>query len=153
MKNKILLIVLGIVLVVNILNIVSAVSITNVISSPAEIIPGQIADVSIEVENIFDYDVKNIRLKLDLTESPFAPYQSSSEKFLDELNDGDEEDFNFKLIVLPDTQSGIYKIPIQIMYSDNNGTNITKNEVISLIVNSKPELKISIEDSVIIKGD
>jgi len=152
MKTKIMPIILGIVLIVNLLSIVSAVSITNVMSTPDEIAPGQIADVSIEVENIFDYDVTNIRLKLDLTASPFAPYQSSSEKFLDELDDGDEDEFKFRLIVLPDTASGIYKIPTQITYTDVNGTNVSKSDTISLIVNSKPELKISLEDSITIKG-
>jgi hypothetical protein len=153
MKNKILTTILGIFLIINMLNIISAVSITNVLSNPSEIIPGQIADVSIEIENVFDYDVTNLKVSLDLSNTPFAPYQSSSEIFLEELDKGDEEDFDFKLIVLPDTSSGIYKIPIQISYKNNASENVTKNQIISLIVNSKPELKVSLEDSVtIIKG-
>lgn len=153
MKNKILTSILGILLIVSVLNLISAVSVVNVISNPSEIIPGQIADVSVEIENVFEYDVSNLRVSLDLTNTPFAPYQSSSEIFLDELKDGDEEDFDFQLIVLPDTSSGIYKIPIQINYKNNASENITKNEVISLIVNSQPELRVSLEDSVtIIKG-
>jgi hypothetical protein len=153
MKNKILSSILGIFLLVSMLNVISAVSITDVSSNPSEVVPGQTADITIEIENIFDYDIENIRVKLDLTQSPFAPYQSSSEKFLDELGSEDSEDFEFQLIALPDTLSGIYKIPVQIIYEDNTGINTTKNEMISLIVNSKPELKISLEDSVtIIKG-
>lgn len=128
---------------------ISAVTIKDVSTSPEEIVPGEVASVSIEIENIFEYDIENLKIKLDLEDVPFAPYQSSSEEFLDELDDGDEEKFTFKLIVLPDTASGIYKIPVLISY-DYEGENETKEELISLTVNSEPELKISLEDSVVL---
>ena len=137
------------------LNFISGVSITDVSSSPQEVVPGEIVNIVIEVENIFEYDVKNLNVKLDLAgeDVPFAPYQSSSEKFLDELDDGDEEDFKFKLIVLPETASGIYKIPVEISYEDDDEESCTKDELISVTVNSKPELKVSLVDSeVLIKG-
>lgn len=140
------------------LTFVQAITIKDVSSSPEEVIPGDVVTISIEIENIFDYDIENLNVKLNLEEVSFAPYQSSSEKYLDELEEGDEEKFTFKLIVLPETQSGIYKIPVEINYEygDENSTLIpapTKNELISIIVNSKPELKISLEDSVVlIKG-
>ncbi len=137
------------------LNFISAVSITDVSSSPQEVAPGEMVDIFIEIENIFEYDVYNLNVKLDLSEEdvPFAPYQSSSEKFLDELDDGDEEDFKFKLIVLPSTASGIYKIPVEISYENDEGNFSTKSELISITVNSEPELKVSLVDSeVLIKG-
>lgn len=134
------------------LTIVSAVTIKDVSSIPNEIAPGEVASISIEIENIFEKDVKNLEVKLDLTEAPFAPYQSSSETFLDELNEGDEERFKFKLIVLPETASGVYKIPVKINYQYEE-ENRTKEELISLTVNSIPKLKASLEDSVVlIKG-
>ena len=135
--------------------LISGVSITDVSSSPQEVAPGQIVDVSLEIENIFEEDIYNLNVKLDLSgeNTPFAPYQSSSEKFLDELKDGDDEDFKFKLIVLPSTSSGIYKIPVEISYDDGEGNISSKKELVSLIVNSEPELKVSLTDStVLIKG-
>lgn len=131
------------------LTIISAVTIKDVSTSPEEIVPGEVASVSIEIENIFEYDIENLKIKLDLEDVPFAPYQSSSEEFLDKLDDGDEEKFTFKLIALPDTASGIYKIPVLISY-DYEGENKTEEELISLTVNSEPELKISLEDSVVL---
>lgn len=134
------------------LAIVDAVTIKDVSSSPQEIKPGEVASVSIEIKNILEDDVENLNVKIDLSEVPFAPYQSSSEEFLDELDDGDKEKFTFKLIALPETASGIYKIPVKISY-DYDGKNKTKEELVSLTVNSEPELKISLEDSVVlIKG-
>jgi len=134
---------------------VSAVSVKDVSATPSEVAPGETVSVSIEIENIFEDDVFNLNVKLDLTgaDVPFAPFQSSSEKFLDELRDGDEEKFTFKLIVLPETASGIYKIPVAIDYEDEDQNESSKTELISVIVNSEPELKTSLESSeAIIQG-
>ncbi len=155
MKTQTKLIITSIFIFLFSLNFISAVSITDVSSSPQEVVPGEIVNIIIEIENIFEYDVQNLNVKLDLSgeDVPFAPYQSSSEKFLDELDDGDEEDFKFKLIVLPETSSGIYKIPVEISYEDDEEDTCTKNELISVTVNSEPELKVSLVDSeVLIKG-
>jgi len=140
------------------LGFISAVSVTDVSTSPAEVSPGETVKVTLEIENIFDYDVYNLNVKLDLSGEnvPFAPYESSSEKFLDELESDENEDFEFRLIVLPDTSTGIYKIPVEISYSYKEGNDTfpgNKTELISITVNSKPELKISLDDSaVLIKG-
>ena len=135
------------------LNFISAVSITDVSSFPEQVSPGEIVDITIEIENIFEDEVTNLNVKLNLENVPFAPYQSSSEKFLDKLRDGDEETFKFKLITLPETKSGIYKIPVTINYTDNNDALQGKTELISVIVNSDSELKVSSRDSnVLIKG-
>jgi len=155
MNNKIL-IMLCMVLVS--LSFASAVSIIDVSSSPSEVAPGEVISITIEIENIFGYDVYNLNVKLVLSgiDVPFAPYQSSSEKFLDELGHGDEEDFKFKLIALPSTPTGIYKIPVEISYTYDEGNKTlpgTNTGVISVTVNSEPELKISLEDSdVLIRG-
>jgi len=136
----------------------SAVSIKDVSSSPEEAAPGQVVDVNMKVENIFDYDVSNLHVSLDLSgeNTPFAPYQSSSEKFLDELESDEDENFKFKLIILPSARTGIYKIPVNINYSyeeENETSYGGKTELISITVNSAPELKISVDDSaVLIKG-
>ena len=156
MGNKIKTKIFGIVflfLLIGNLFMVSAVSITDVSNSPEEVVPGQVVEVFIEIENIFEDDITNLNVKLNLENVPFAPYQSSSEKFLDELKDGDEETFKFKLITLPETDTGIYKIPIEISYKDGEENDSLKQELISITVNSKPELKVSLEDSaVLIKG-
>ncbi|MDP2628688.1 MAG: hypothetical protein Q8P15_02195 [Nanoarchaeota archaeon] len=154
MKNKkIFLTISAIFLVLTLLNFASAITIKDVESSPSEVAPGQRVDTTIRIENIFDYDVSNINVKMDLSTAPFAPHQSSSEKFLDALDSEEDEDFTFKLVALPETASGIYKIPVEITYEDNEGINKSKKETISLVVNSNPELKISLDDSAtLIKG-
>ncbi len=135
------------------LSSVSAISIKDVSSSPLQVEPGGTASITIEIENTFEKDVFNLNVKLDLSESPFAPYQSSSEKFVEELLEGDDEKFTYRLIVLPSTSSGIYKVPVQINYEDEDGNTSIKTELISITVNAEPELKISVEEpSALIRG-
>lgn len=155
-KQKTIIVSTGILVILTMLNLVSAVSIVDVSSSPEEVAPGQIVEISIEIENVFDYDVTNLNIRLDLIESSFAPYQSSSEKFIDKLKDGDEEIFKFKLITLPETSTGIYRIPVEIRYEYKNENSTlnssTKDELISITVNSPPELKVSTIDSILVRG-
>ena len=114
--------------------------------------PGETAKISIEIENTLNADVSNVNVKLDLSELPFAPYQSSSESFSEEIKDGKDETFNFRIIALPTTSSGIYKIPVIITYLDEDDELKTDEGLISLIVNSNVELKVFSEDSVLIRG-
>ena len=138
------------------LSFVVAVSITDVSSTPEEVAPGEVINIVIDIKNIFEYDVTNLNVKLELSGEnvPFAPYQSSSEEYLDELDEDDREDFKFKLITLPSTRTGIYKIPVKISYNyeDENSTVLEgqKSELISVTVNSEPELKVSLDDSVVL---
>jgi len=151
--KKILIAVYVILISLAFFSIASALSIKDVSSSPDEIAPGEVATISIKIENIFEEDVQNLEVKLDLEDVPFAPYQSSSEDFLDELEAGDKETFKFELIALPEANSGIYKIPVEINYYQDEEKGDTKKGLVSLIVNSKPKLVTSLEDSVVlIKG-
>lgn len=131
---------------------ISAVSITGVTSNPSEVVPGEIINIDLGIKNIFEYDVLNLNVKLDLSEVPFAPYQSSSEDYLDELKDDDTERFGFTLIALPSASSGIYKLPVAITYEDEEGVLYSKSELISITVNSIPELKVFLDDVILIKG-
>jgi hypothetical protein len=134
------------------LSLISAISITGVTSTPSEVVPGEIVSVNMRIENIFQDDVFNLNVKLNLENVPFAPYQSSSESYLDELKNDDSEVFNFELIALPSAGTGIYKIPVEITYEDEDSNFSTKSELISIIINSVPELTISLEDVILIKG-
>jgi hypothetical protein len=134
------------------LSLVSALSIVNVESNPEEIMPGETARVSIKIENTLGQDITNLNVKLDLSEMPFAPYQSSAERFLDELDQDDDETFEFEVIALASTDTGIYKVPVIMEYLDENETEQTKQGLISLVVNSEVELNIFSEDAVLIRG-
>ncbi|MBY9021675.1 MAG: hypothetical protein KGD67_11500, partial [Candidatus Lokiarchaeota archaeon] len=64
MNNKLLI---ALCMVFISLSFVAAVSITDVSSSPEEVAPGETVDITIDIENIFDYDVANLNVRLDLS--------------------------------------------------------------------------------------
>ena len=131
---------------------VSALEVKSVEVNPKEIVPGETAIISLDVKNTFSEDIENINVMLDFSSEsiPIAPYQGSSERGVDELNEGDNEDFVFNIIVLPEASSGIYKIPVKITY-EINGTQKQKTSIISVIVNSPTKLN-AIVDGVLIRG-
>ncbi len=154
MKRNYMILALLFSFVVLSLSFTSALTVTSVTTNPSEIKPGETAKIAITIKNIFNYDISNVNVKLDLSgDIPFAPYQSSSEEYVDELNEGDRETFDFDIIALPNAADGIYKLPLEIRYEDENGNISTKNELISVAVGSSPELSFSLDDSIVlIKG-
>lgn len=148
MKNCILII-LGMILLIN-LQFAYAITIDSVYSSPDEVIPGQNIDISLNIENTLEDDVKDIDIILDLSKFPFAPSDSGSEKNIQGLDEGEDELIKFKLICLPEAISGIYKIPVKLNYKIEKGnqtTSYSKEILISIKVGSKPELKVFLESS------
>ena len=145
------LIFIGLFLVISLFSLASAVTIKSAVTSPSEMAPGEIAKITIEIENILSDDVQNVNVALDLSGTvPIAPYQGSSEKSVDEIREGDDEKFTFNIIVLPEASPGIYKIPVKVSYMVN-GTLGTKNGTIGVMVNSPARIKISVE-GYLIKG-
>lgn len=131
-----------------------ALTIIDVRTSPSEVAPGQNARISIDVENNLNEDVENVDVLLDFSslDVPIAPFEGSSETAIGDINSDDKETASFNVIVLPEAKSGIYKIPVKITYNivDKNVT-LQKNGTISLVVNSQPKVKVTVEGN-LIKG-
>ena len=73
------------------ISIISAVSLVNVQNNPSQVSPGEQFTISMGIKNILNDNVYNLNVKLDLTSIPFAPYESSSEKYIDEIRYGKTE--------------------------------------------------------------
>jgi hypothetical protein len=136
----------------------SALTISSVSSNPNEVQPGEKFTLELKIENNLGDSVENVIVSLTLNDKtnpvPFAPYQSSSEDMIDEINDGDDEKASFDLIALSDAISGTYTIPIQVSYRLDNGTQVPFESLglVSVIINAKPKIDVSSEGSVLIKG-
>lgn len=145
-------IILAIYIIITI-GIISALSITDVSTSPSEVEAGKTFDVSIRLKNDADVDLKDVSVSLDLTNAPFAPFDSSSEQSFDEILEDKSKEASFSLITLTESKPGIYKIPINVKYTEDGSDNQkTKAGLISVTINSKPILDIQQSDNVLIKG-
>lgn len=152
MKNeKIAALVILAISLISMLSLASALTISSVSTSPSEIAPGESADVVIRIENDADNDIEDVSVSLDLTEVPFAPFDSSSEQSFDEILEDKSKEVEFEIVALSDASSGVYKIPVKITYTEDTQLK-TKSSLISLTVSSKPILGASVEDGLILKG-
>ncbi len=152
MKNKTTLtIIMGIMFSLVLISTVSALTIDSVQTSKDSIQPGDRFSVEIEIENNLDVDAEDVVVSLDLSSGAFAPYESSNQLMKDEIEEDESKTFIFELIADADADSGTYKIPVSIVYKEGD-ENKTSSGLISLILNAQPELKVSLEDVVLIKG-
>tara|TARA_Y100000310_G_scaffold279332_1_gene298373 strand:- start:41 stop:931 length:891 start_codon:yes stop_codon:yes gene_type:complete len=133
-----------------IISSVSALTIDSV-TIKDEIQPGKTTRITMGLENDADEDIEDVSVTLDLTDVPFAPFDSASEYSIEEIEEDDTEYAEFEIIALNNAQAGIYKIPVKITYIQD-GDDKTKNSLISVVVDSKPEIDASIEDGLLLKG-
>jgi len=140
---------LGILLIC--ISFASAVSITSTETNPSTIAPGKGFTLTIDLKNNLDEDVTNAGVSIDFANIPFSP-ESSSEKFIGDMDNNDKETVEFDLTANSDADAGTYKIPVQISYKIVNTTQtIQRTSFVSVIVNAKPELELS-SDSILIIG-
>lgn len=124
---------------------VSSVTLTN------EIQPGKTAKINMGIENDISEDIEDVSIILDLNELPFAPYNSASEYNIEKIREDNTKFAEFEIIALNNAKSGIYKIPVTITYTQNE-TVKKKSFLISITVSSKPNIDISTENSILLKG-
>jgi hypothetical protein len=149
--KKIFFLLITALLILNLINFASALVIKSVSTNPNEVSPGGVSNIEIELENDGKNDIEDLSVSLDLSTVPFAPYDSSSEIGIDKLRDGRTDYANFKIITINSAKSGIYKIPVQMTYTES-GVTKTKSGLISISVNSKPIISVTAEEGLFIKG-
>ncbi|MBR9691201.1 hypothetical protein GOV06_00270 [Candidatus Woesearchaeota archaeon] len=123
-------------------------------SVPEVIPPGEIAKVKLTIKNLADSLVKDLKVKLDLSSDdlPFVPIRSTTEKKIYQLDSKSETGITFDIMAMADAESGAYKIPLYISYSDEAGTDYSKDDIISLIVGDEPDLYVGIDESELYGG-
>jgi len=121
--------------------------------APDPMPPGKKAILSIELENMANSLLKDIKIKLSLitvlqtatslsySELPFSPFGTTNQQVIKSIDAGKTRTVEFTLIPDPNADSDVYKIPITIEYSDRIGINYSKSEIISVIVGDEPILE------------
>ena len=164
MKDKIIILTLGIFIFFSLVNLNSALIVDSVSANPNEISPGETSVIKIGLDNNGENDIIDITIKLDLSgvisipgstpivfDMPFAPYNSASEFNIDEIKDSKVKYADFEIIALNNAKSGIYKIPVEISYKEND-LPITKTSLISITINSEPIISANLEDSLLLQN-
>ena len=123
--------------------------IDSITTIPEIIAPGEVGEIKIRVKNRADTLIRDIKIKLDLTSEdlPFAPYQSSSERRVSQLQQGLHRDLTFPIIVGLDANAGIYKIPLEFYYNDRQGNSYMTTDIVTLIIGAEPQIKYYVRSS------
>ena len=158
MKNLIIKTLSILLLILMVFSIISFALVNNVLSLAIGSVsltdginPGKTTKINIEIKNDASEDIEDISIVLDLNELPFAPYNSASEYNIEKIREDNTKFAEFEIIALNNAKSVIYKIPVTITYKQNESVN-KKNFLISLIVDSKPNIDVSLEKSILLKG-
>ena len=126
-----------------------------------KIAPGENGRISIGIKNNADIVLRNIALQLNMvtiqgstiTDLPFIPSESATEKQVTKLNPREITTINFDVSAYPSATPGYYKLPITISFFDEEGTETENQDYVGVIIEGKPELKILLEESKIYEGD
>jgi hypothetical protein len=149
MKQELMTIV-GILIIFSIFT-VGAVTIDSVSISPKTVVPGKSSAITLEIKNNGERTINDVLVSLDLSQVPFAPFDSAGSANIDEIKKDRIKSVNLEIIALNNAASGIYKIPVQISYNEDTVMK-TSQSLISVSVNSEPVLSVDIEDRLLLKG-
>lgn len=139
--------------------IFSAISFASALSVDAEYIkiyPGEQGNVKINVENNNNYDIEDVSVALVLSSiSPTGeiislPFSAvgSSEKTLDDLDDGDDDSASFALKASTGITPGDYNIPYVVKYKKaGENETLTQEGTFGLLVSAKTDVDFSVETS------
>ncbi|MBS3166273.1 COG1361 S-layer family protein [Candidatus Woesearchaeota archaeon] len=129
------------------------VDIISVSSDPPQIPPGQFGTITIEIKNVASTLLKNVKFALDLDALPLAPYQSSLQKRIPELGSQYQDTITFKLMASPEAIPGLYKIPVNISFDDQNGNSYVTQDILAVTVGDTPNLVAYIKKSTVLQAN
>ncbi|MCF7860607.1 hypothetical protein K9M79_00045 [Candidatus Woesearchaeota archaeon] len=118
--------------------------------------PGDKSKLSLRLKNTAGTSLKNIKVVISNVQAtgaatpsplPMSPVGSSNEMIIPKLGSNQVTNVVYEMIVDPDAESKIYKVPITLSYSDNFGHNYTKEEVISIAVHDNPQIFVKLDDT------
>lgn len=125
--------------------------IESVTSLPEKAAPGENLSLSMRLRNTANSEIKNIILKLDLKDMPFAP-ESVTEKRINLIDENQIQDIQLNLIVLSSAQIQVYKIPLTLTYQDSYGGEYTRQDYISIEVFEKPSIDVLLDKNSLIQN-
>ena len=120
----------------------SALSIHSV--NVQDILPGEETELRIIVENNLDKDASEVSLSLQMQNLPFSII-GSSDLTLEEIEEGEKEDFVFRIRAASTAEPGDYLIPFSLSHKDSSKA---KTGAIGLRIKGTVVLDLNIETEI-----
>lgn len=115
---------------------------SNVIIRPSVVTPGENFTLGFFVANNGTGMANAIGLKAILDGTPFIPAGTNS-LILGKLDAGSAKNVQYTLIVKSGATPGEYSLPVQLVYENENGENISAKELVGIKVLSKAKLSVA----------
>jgi len=115
--------------------------------SSGSVAPGGTVPLEIKLKNEGDSPLRDIFVRINLSDVPFYPINSISEKKIYLINSGEEGIINFDIMASPAATCQPYKVPMTLSYKTLGGTQYTKLSYLTIVVGSAPEIVVDIESS------
>ncbi len=125
---------------------------SNITTTPENVAPGSQAVISFNIENTALDNLSDIRVSLDLP-AEIATYYDITTKKIARMSSGENINLQFNIIVLPNTEEGVYKVPVNLDYLNSIGDERNEDENISIIVKSTPKLYAEIKSTEVYDGN
>ncbi len=117
------------------------------VETPESFSAGGHGNVDVALKNFGKSAIKNVRVRIDLDNVPFAPAGASNERVIDRIPAGSEEFAGFSLIADTDAKAAYYKTRITIDYLDDSGRAYIRNSTISLLVYNEPKFELALKEA------
>ncbi|MBI3623835.1 hypothetical protein HY212_07190 [Candidatus Pacearchaeota archaeon] len=124
------------------LNFASAITVD---ANYITVYPGEQGKVTLKIDNNENFDMNSISASINFANLPFSSV-GSSEKSVDDINNGDDDSVPFSIKASSDAKPGDYEIPYLIKYTNSKTDNAEqKTGTFGIRVSAKTELDFSVE--------
>lgn len=127
----------------------SSALIVQEVRTPA-LTPGKESALIITLKNTLEDDIEDVSFGFILDETSFIAV-GGSEESTGEIDEGDEEDFSFRIKPSYTVQPGDYELPYELSYT-RQGDRVIKEGFIGVHVAGNPELRVRVEESTPVIG-
>lgn len=129
------------------------IAITDVETSPENVFPGDIIDVSLTLTNLGSSFIKDISVALELVsatstgviELPFTPNKDNAVKMISMIGPKETAEISFSLKVDQNAAISSYKIPITFQYYDEQGNMKTAKDMIGIALSDRNDVEILLD--------
>lgn len=123
----------------------SVINVKNVSTIPNVFSQGKQGVLKIILRNEEGLVLRDILAEINIDDVPIVPEDGLTIKKASNLNENQEKEINFNVLVLPDADSGIYKLPLKINYTDNSGNIKSFSSYVAIKINEAPTYDLYVE--------
>ncbi|MBT4824063.1 hypothetical protein HN695_03205 [Candidatus Woesearchaeota archaeon] len=125
----------------------SLLDIENFQTTPEKIVPGSSGKLYLKLANKGGVDLKDIKVKLDLDNVDISTLGSTNEKVISSIQRDHSTMIEYEILASGEMKGREYQIPVEITYEDDDNNEYTKNNTITILMDSTPDYLLNLEQS------